>query len=126
MMRFIAILLCALPTTSWALEIIAPDAALDLFSDHVIDYDDGTRERFAPDGTVTQQYPDGACIDGIVFAQDGGLCFTYEGSPDVAHCWWVEQDTDGLFVSSVTVNCRFEITDIGKTPLTCEMDELIG
>ncbi|RED12317.1 hypothetical protein [Pontivivens insulae] len=109
-----------------AQETIPPDAALDLLRGHVIDYDDATRERFREDDTVSQQYPDGSCIEGVVFAQEGALCFVYDGTPERQHCWWVEQDTTGLWVQSVSGDGRFEITDIGKQPLSCEQDDLIG
>lgn len=120
----IAILLMA--GAAQAQDVVPPEDALNLFRGFVVDYDDNTREAFRPDDTVTQQYTDGDCVNGIVYPRDGMLCFVYETDGEAEHCWSVEQDARGLAVRSQSGGSWFAITNLSKQPLTCDQPDLVG
>ena len=80
-------------------------------------------EIFAPDGRVTWQSPEGACLDGLWRSYDDRLCFYY-GIGDQVECWNVLSDEDGLKVRSLgsgaaPAGLTYRITGRDRQPLSC-------
>ena len=60
------------------------------------------------------------CIEGEWYERDGYICFVYEDSEDVEHCWHYLARDDGALVARPRGNpfSEIELFDDGE-PLTC-------
>lgn len=51
-------------------------------------------EQYLPNNRVRWMAPDGSCVDGTWWEENGALCFLYEYS-DTPGCWYVSRLPDG-------------------------------
>lgn len=56
-------------------------------------------ETYLRNRRVRWSLQEGTCLEGEWWAQDGLICFDYEGTPDT-QCWKVEVTPDGLTATS--------------------------
>lgn len=87
--------------------------------DYTIDGTEWGSERHFANRRTQDTDPEGACVEGLWFAQGEAICFAYDGNPG-PHCWYFFR-RDGMVLAQrvgETDGPRIEVT-LSPTPLVC-------